>query len=408
MTPETIAPQAAIVDKVAVPRVELDWSKYLKMMQKHHVIFQRLVKLGRPQFSQSVPTAAVSLNKDSKKINFLFNPVFWNGLSDTDRSFIIAHECLHLIYRHFEYLTGSLQRANVAKDITINESLVNYFGFQPSSDLLEKLCFINTVFPDRTDVLPNQGAQYYYDLLPENTDKNSIDIHDFNGTPEELSKFLQENLTQEDFKAIEEKVKKAGTSKNGEWVSGLPKNNISKQKWDNVIKQWSRKFLFEKDVDQWIMPSRRHALLDPSLSMQSELTVENRRPERILVWFFQDYSGSCVAYADRFRNAALSLPPNRFDVRMFSFDTSVVEVGLQSGEVYGGGGTSFAELERYIQQEMTEKSTPYPEAVFVMTDGYGDDVSPQIPNRWHVFLTEGGSSGNFPNEVSTYNLSEFE
>jgi len=405
---ETKMETNSAVDDTRINSVEIDWYRHLRMMQKHHAIFQKLVKLGRPQFSRAVPTAAVSLNKNSKRITFLFNPSFWNELTDSDRSFIIAHECLHLVYRHFDYLTESAARANVAKDITINESLVNYFGFQPSEQLLEKLCFINTVFPGRTDILPNQGAQYYYDLLPENTDKNSIDSHEFGGSPEELQKFLEGNLTQEDFKNIEEKIKKAGSTKGGDWVSGLPVNRMPKQKWDNVIKQWSRKFIFEKDVDQWIMPSRRHTLLDPTLSMQSELTIENNKPERVLVWFFQDYSGSCVSYAERFRTAALSLPAKKFDVRMFSFDTTVAEVSLEKGEVYGGGGTSFSALEQYIQQEMADKSIPYPEAVFVMTDGYGDDVSPQSPKKWHVFLTQGGSSANFPNEVNTYNLEEFE
>jgi hypothetical protein len=105
------------------------------------------------------------------------------------------------------------------------------------------------------------------------------------------------------------------------------------------------------------------------------------------------------------RNAALP-SPNKFDVACLALHFSGRDC-IKRRDIRWWWN-SFSELERYIQQEITDKQIPYPEAVFVMTDGYGDDVFPQNPNRWHVFLTEGGSSGNFPNEVNTYDLSEFE
>lgn len=50
----------------------------------------------------------------------------------------------------------------------------------------------------------------------------------------------------------------------------------------------------------------------------------------------------------------------------------------------------------------------YPEAVFVITDGYGNRVKPARPEKWYWFLTPGGSRYCIPKECNIYNLQDYE
>jgi hypothetical protein len=132
--------------------------------------------------------------------------------------------------------------------------------------------------------------------------------------------------------------------------------------------------------------------------------------DRVDVWFFQDTSGSCVEYAERFFKAAASIPDDRFKIRMFCFDTRVYETSIESGELFGFGGTSFQPIEDAIQSIINkEKNTQYPQRVFVITDGLGSNVQPQHPDRWHWFITEGYNSIRYIPEKSThYKLKDYE
>ena len=118
--------------------------------------------------------------------------------------------------------------------------------------------------------------------------------------------------------------------------------------------------------------------------METDEFEENK----IEVWFFQDTSGSCYGFRDRFFSAAKSLPPDKFDIRMFCFDTRVFETTLKSGKLYGFGGTMFQILENKVQEIIKKENLAYPKAVFVITDGYAcDNISPKHPRRWHWFLS---------------------
>ena len=92
---------------------------------------------------------------------------------------------------------------------------------------------------------------------------------------------------------------------------------------------------------------------------------------------------------------------------MFSFDHEVYDVDMKKGEVYGGGGTSFSILEDRIQKDIKIYGKKYPEAVFVMTDGYGDAIRPQFPKKWYWFL-----SYNYrdltPKECNIHMLKDYE
>lgn len=202
-----------------------------------------------------------------------------------------------------------------------------------------------------------------------------------------------------------------GTEAGGTWTFAKVDKTPRKKKWETVIKNWVRKSIkthyFEQE--QWVMKNRRLNMISTDMMIPSMYEVEDRRKEKnkIDVWFFQDTSGSCSGYRDRFFRAAMSIPPEKFNMRLFCFDTKVYETTLESKKLYGFGGTAFDIIERYIQKKVSEGER-YPDAVFVITDGYGNNVSPEYPKRWHWFLTPGGDTYCIHNDCKTYDLEKFE
>ena len=166
-----------------------------------------------------------------------------------------------------------------------------------------------------------------------------------------------------------------------------------------------------KDTEQWARTHRRFAAMEQNsgLMIPTEMEIEDMTWEEngICVWFFQDTSGSCYSFRDRFFTAAASLPPDKFDVRMFCFDTQCYETTLESKKLYGGGGTSFHIIEDKIQEVTTQEKIPYPMAVFVVTDGYGDRVSPEKPENWYWFMSDNHRSC-IPDESHVFMLKDYE
>jgi predicted metal-dependent peptidase len=85
----------------------------------------------------------------------------------------------------------------------------------------------------------------------------------------------------------------------------------------------------------------------------------------------------------------------------------VEETSLKSNKIYGGGGTSFNIMENKIQSIMKSENKKYPKAVFVITDGYGNKVSPEKPEKWYWFLSA-NYTHYIPSQSKTYKLSDFE
>ena len=133
---------------------------------------------------------------------------------------------------------------------------------------------------------------------------------------------------------------------------------------------------------------------------------EYKDKNKIDVFFFLDTSGSCIGLKNRFFSAAKSLDKNKFNIRLFCFDTKVVETTLESNKVYGGSGTYFSILPKYINE--VTKNKKYPEAIFVISDGYGDNLNleEKFKKRWYWFLTT--SYTKCIEGCNIYKLSDFE
>lgn len=295
----------------------------------------------------------------------------------------------------------------------------------------------------------NQGGQDGENAEPQTVDEHDTFIPENDGGDDssteegfedeqqdmsDILKELDERLTDEEKEFIEDLIESNedldarknpndGEGSGGKLAGSSPGNIFKKvelkkikkkKKWETVIKKWANKFLKQTETQetQWARTNRRFQLIAgsdmflPSEMEQEDIAMEEKRIE---VWFFQDTSGSCSGYRQRFFDAARSLPEDRFDIKMHCFDTKVYEIDIEQGELQGFGGTRFDIIEQYIQQDIAKRNVPYPKAVFVITDGFGNDVKPQKPKDWYWFLTPDlKTKENIPHKSQVYNLEDFE
>lgn len=433
-------------------------------LECHHGIFSKIWQMGRPVSDENIPTAAVTFDREGNFFGFHFNPKFWESLDDYNRKFVICHEALHLILYHGKRLKGKIPEiGNVAADVVINESLVKNFGFDRTQiKNADNFCWYDTVFKNQT-VDQERSMEYYYNELMKNVQQISmanggagqpqsgsggekgkcktVDMHGefesgdaMGDVSDETQKKIDEKIAeaceglshgelQDLKKAIESKLDEptkqslqAGSGAGG-LVKVMKTTNVKpKRKWETVIKRWMRKYMYNsyKDKEQWARTNRRftniQSLSGGKIFLPTEMEIEANADEmrRIDVMFFLDTSGSCAHLADRFWKAAQSLPVDRFNIRLFCFDTQVYETSLKTGKLYGFGGTSFRIIEDYIQSDMKNRNTEqYPDAVFLITDGYGDPVNPLKPKQWYWFLSEDYKQ-YIPKQSNTFMLKDYE
>lgn len=308
------------------------------------------------------------------------------------------------------------------------------------------LCWIDTVFGSRQgEIKRNKPFEYYYALLEENAvimvggncgfgiksgsgGKGSgsekmggqvLDDHDFlkdfndKNVQDKIADGINEKLTDEEKEDFSKKVLKSEEGKAAEKAAEQQKggdpggkqagslagrivyrpnayNIRKKKKWETVIKKWSRRWQREDaTVEQWARKNRRLSESLTDLMIPADIEFDDKDEQRVDVVFYQDFSGSCFHLKDRFFRAAMSLPKDRFNVVLKCFDTECHFVDPNDPNLRGGGGTAFDILETDIQQMMKDgKLVRYPDAVFVITDGYGNPVTPQRPENWYWFLSE--------------------
>lgn len=418
-----------------------------RRLELYHSVFGELWRLGRPVFANSygssngkVKTAEIHFEIEGKALSMFINPFLWGRLNEEQRLFIICHECLHVVF-NYGFRVRTLEDsgcANISADVAINQILVDNFGFERTEvDPYDELCWNDNGALKDLKAEPLESMEYYYNLIFQEMGKMSggsggqfiLGNHGDSAVGdgdavEDLLKKLSDTLSDDEKFALKDLIEKhfreednydytkcqqAGDSPGNVWVFVEKQPVKPKKKWETVIKKWANTQIKEerKEIEQWVMLNRRFTLLPRNLIIPSENEFDAKHEEkkRIEVWFFQDTSGSCAGYRDRFFRAAESLPKKRFDVRMHCFDTRVYETSLESRKLHGFGGTKFSPIESYI---LANSGTKYPKAVFVITDGWGNMVNPKHPDRWYIFLVPNGDKYCFPNECNFFDLTKFE
>ena len=423
-------------------------------LQEFHYIFRcfwDLVSIDFTEDAEYCSTAMVKFDNDGSCLGLIINKTFWDECNWMSQRFVICHECFHVLLEHskrFLEYQGKMPESkyiNIAADVVINEMLVKSFGFQREEmhETIQKGCWLNTVFSG-VKVSPDESTEYYFNRLKKLCDKSeqfkqkceemdSFDKHEI-AENDQQQEDLEDELESSGFyqnvdSDLLDKIKGSKESDNlakksdhkrvagvggGSFVK-IKKNKVKvKKKWENVIKKWTLKY---RDTDRtqterWdrIKPAYTELLSDGKLSLPTNnwMLEDMMKSNRIEVYFFLDISGSCFEYKDRFYNAARTLNPKKFKVRLFSFDTSVKELDIKNNNIYGGGGTYFHILEDKIQDVMINENVSYPHAVWVITDGWANNFNPKHPERWCWFLTPDNTKVHIPFKSRIYELKDFE
>jgi hypothetical protein len=403
-----------------------------KKLQEFHYFFRAFWDIGHPIVEKfdDLPTAAIEFDTQGHSINLKINTDFWESLNEHSQMFVICHEMSHVILRHGErfieyYGTEGMQTMNIAADVVIDEMLCRSFGFN-RYDLDERIrdrgCWFDTVFKDQK-VPEDESTEYYFNLLNKNPssipkDLFSIDAHNIISSQDDMDKILQDSgvlgTIDEEF-ACKIPTGHIGNTRSscgtGRWHHVIVETK-KKKKWETVIKKWEnfrKKEDFQED-ERWERTSPRYSQIigkDIHLPSNYNIIDEYKIKDRMDVSFFMDTSGSCIDLKERFFKAAKSLNPKKFNIRLFCFDTSVKETTIASGQIYGGGGTSFSIIENKIQQIMQAENKKYPHAVFLITDGMGNSVTPQHSNRWFWFLSA-NHKNYIPKDSKVFMLKDYE
>jgi len=382
----------------------------------HHGLFSMMWQLGRPEITDAVDTAAVGFDNTGACVKFMFNPDFMEKLDLHDACFVVAHECLHVILGHGKRLKGLYPSvANIAADITINEMLTGGFGFNPSPVIADTMCVRKSVFsPEKLpSIQANREFEYYYskimedativELISSGEGMSPLDDHSQlpDNLPQEIKDMI-EKMSQEEVKNLDQHLK-PGDSDAYQWVKATLKPK-PKEDWRKVIKNWTIKEFREKKKTQWKVLDRRFAAIQktlPKVVIPSIGPIEEKLGARIDMTFFMDISGSCVHQSQKFFAAAKTIPQDKFIISAFAFNTGIIPVNISADKLPEGGGTAFHQLEEHCLKQKV-----YPSTVFVLTDGYGTDVKPKHPERWHIFLTEECRT-NFPEGCNFYEFKDF-
>jgi predicted metal-dependent peptidase len=468
-----------------------EWTEICHLLREHHSLFYKIWEMGKPMFSQSIPTACVTFDPSGNYLAFLFNPDFWNSLDNYNKLFVICHESIHVIFNHGYRFKDSKDKhkSNLAMDVVVNHTLTNQFGFDRNKIKdWESLCWVDTLFKGMKykgfSIRESETVEFYLELLRKKQSKQqkqpqgggnqsqksdgngdgsqgqgqdqdqgqgqgqdqprTLDQHEFSSgnsdsdstVPDfsKLADLVSQSLSESEANGVANvfnkhkdpntsPLKPAGTGHGNMTHTAQQDTLVNKKKWETVVKRWTAKQLKEsdKDVEQWARKHRRFNMLGDTLFLPSDMDVDawNYEKAKLKVHFYLDTSGSCWNLKDRFFSIAASLPKRKFDVDLFCFDTEVVATSLETRKIHGGGGTSFYILEQYIQNLIKNspkngKKFTYPDAVWVLTDGYGDSVKIEKPENWYWFidaptkeLFKNVCKSYIPQKCNTFHLGDF-
>ena len=107
---------------------KFDLNKHTARLLMREPFFAGISRRVDKTASTAIPTAGVRLNKATGYFEMLYNPEFFEGLTDVQKLGVLKHEFYHLIFQHVTDRLpedGMSKIWNVATDLAINSHLIN-------------------------------------------------------------------------------------------------------------------------------------------------------------------------------------------------------------------------------------------------------------------------------------------
>ena len=191
--------------------------------------------------------------------------------------------------------------------------------------------------------------------------------------------------------------------------------NVEKQKenksWEDLVKNKVASLLKDEIIKKSSFREKPRRMIDlpDDMFLPEYKSEKKQKNEKFNLMFFLDVSYSCLSYKDKFFNLVKTIPEDKFNVHLYSFDTSVYKLDKNNPYVRGGGGTAFYPIEQMVQLEKNKEfKGKHPDLIFVLTDGDGTTVVPEKSENWYWLLTDDAETRYIPSGSNIINLSEFE
>lgn len=364
-----------------------------RMVVRHPFVGSLVMKLELIVVVDSrLPTACT----DGKAI--YLNVDHWNSLTDSQRTYLIAHEVWHCVYQHFvRKQSRDHKRFNYATDLEIDFMLEDS-GF----DVYDMLTYKQEWRDEKL------SAEEIYERLekeverPESADKhiyegdnplgqsegNEEDGQEFiqdpdykPGLPADVTRTWQNNVVS----AVQNVQRTLGSVP--AFLEQLVKELYQPQiSWKQVLQEFVTSCF--GGSRQWLPPNRRY--------VHAGQYFPSRRQEFLSIAVAVDTSGSTYSELPQFLAELKGIVNafGRYDVVLIECDMEIKRVRhysewdpFESTEVEfaGFGGTSFNPVFEYIEKQLEE-----PKLLIYLTDGYGDTPlnPPPYPVLW-VITPEG-------------------
>lgn len=374
-----------------------------------------VLNIGKPEWTNEIPTAAVAFEPDKKDFRFVFNPDFAESLSDADMGFISAHETMHILLNHLELSQkfDNHQMFNLAADAVINDYLTNQGLEGPEyivygDALIGENCAELSVFEvyeqlerdqqekedeegesgeggsggDGEDGESGEGQGGEGESGEDGSgsgsglpDFKSLDDHSWmnDSTKEEQEAAEQKYEDAKDTLPDEIKDIKEGNDNTPSFAtSGVGSGSGPLQDWrDNSGVKLAWEDLL-KEIDPDILadltkappprpsfarrPRRLAGFPDTILPVTHKPEKDpGKNREKPTIVMALDTSGSIGAeQAKRFVSLAKSIPTDKVNLFTCTFTNRCIPLDLEKPK-YASGGTAFSPIENYIQKNVIGK-----------------------------------------------------
>ena len=259
-----------------------DLNKHTARLLRQEPFFAALSRKIDKKASTTVPTAGVRVNPNTGHFEMIYNPQFFEGISDDHKQGVLMHEFYHLV---FEHVTGRLPAEgmtkiwNQATDLAINSHLI---GKLPEGALIPGEGYFKE-FP------VGKSADEYLEILKQKQEENEDGEGNGSGegdpgTWDDHSGWGDvDNSTKEIAKErLKEAVKKAAeeASKGNSWGSvsqGLRQEIIdsitTKVDWRKVLRYFIKTSQKASKRSTIKKINRRYAYVHPGKKVQRQAKI---------------------------------------------------------------------------------------------------------------------------------------
>jgi predicted metal-dependent peptidase len=362
-----------------------------------------------------IKTACIATDKDSTS-RMIINPEFWEGLTEKEQFFILAHECVHYMHSHYMLYDLGWDKGliNIATDLSINSRLVKY-NSNSCSMPVDKNGKITGLLPSNSypefNLEEDKDAKYYYDILKEKKEEkekskergeddpnkepgngegtsgsaqfdqdleNAKEIHGTwdeitEGMTESEKEVLKRSVQNQIEKLVEEYEKNRGTLP-AELRDYLKSKIVIKKpvvSWKNIFRQFASRTISKEIKSTRNRPNRRFGSLFPAIKYKYTTSIICG----------VDQSGSMSEYdLEQCNHEIYHMWKADANVEQFPWDGSAMDPKEYKGQLvferYLGGGTN---IDCAIEK-INETGGKHTMGV-VLTDGYigGAYVKSKIP-----------------------------